>query len=43
MHDGAGLGATYLATGLTVVALYFACLAYGRYKLGHSNLLTRFV
>jgi len=38
-----GLGTTWLAAALGVVALYPVCWWYGRYKRRHKNLLTRYL
>ncbi|EYF07443.1 Hypothetical protein CAP_0196 [Chondromyces apiculatus DSM 436] len=43
MSRKAGLGATYLSTLLFVVAVYPACVAYGRYKAAHPEGWTRYL
>lgn len=43
LHRKCGLGATYLATAVTVAVLYPACRFYGRYKAQHPYGLTRYL
>jgi uncharacterized membrane protein len=43
LHPRLGLGATWLATAIAILVLYYPCVRYQRYKATHDNLMTRYV